>query len=170
MINGTRNGNHQHLRVLDPHVPQHIRIRGIAVVDGHPVFRFAADGIAVEIQGEIRNRCVTEDAAAIPPVQPIPRNNDVVLHPNLLPFGLQDVGGSATRQPMTKPLPRFYAAGQMRRPLHEKGRHDHGEHRNREKDLIRITPQEAALLPLLSQQETELSDLGQGDAHHNRRT
>ena len=47
---------------------------------------------------------------------------------------------------------------------------DHGEHRDSEKDLIRITTQETALLPLLRQQETKLSDLGQCDAHHNRRT
>jgi hypothetical protein len=147
-----------------------MRIRGIAVVDGYPVFRFAADGVTVEIQGEVRDFRIAEDAGKIPPIQPIPHNNDVVLHPNLLPFGLQDVGGGATRQPMTKPLPRFCAAGQVRRPLHEKGRHDHREHRDRKKDLIWITPQETAFLPLLRQQETKLSDLGQRDAHHNRRT
>ena len=149
-------------------MPQHIWIRGVAVIDWRSVFRFTVDGITVEIQGEILDLRVAEDAGEIPPVQPIPHNNDVVLHPNLLPFGLQDMGGGATRQPMMKPLPRLRAAGQVRRPLHEKGRHDHGEHRNSEKDLIRITPQETALLPLLRQQETKLSDLGQCDAHHNR--
>src|SRR4029077_9022224 len=115
-------------------------------IDWHPEFRFATNGIAVEIQGEVLDLCIAEDAGEIPPVQPIPHNNDVVLYPNLLPFGLQDVGGGATRQPMTKPLPRLRATGQVRRPLHEKGRHDHGEHRDSEKDLIRITTQETALL------------------------
>ena len=107
--------------------------------------------------------------AEVPPVQSIPHDNDVVLHPDLFALGMQDVGGGAAGQPMTKPLPGLRAAGQARRPLHEKGGGDHRKHRDRKKNLIGVALQEAAFLPLLRQEKAELADLGQGDTHHDRR-
>ena len=134
------------------------------------MFRFAAHDIAIEIQGEVWDVRIAEDTDEVPSVQSIPRNNDVILHPNLFSFGLQDVGGRTTGQPMTKPLPGLHTASQVRRPLHEKRRDDHRKHGYREKDLIWIAPEETGLLPLLRQQKTKLSDLSQSDTHHDRLT
>ncbi len=146
---GIRDGEHKDPRLLDAHVTQHAGIGGISIVDRESALRRLAHGFAVQVQHDIGNLRVLQDAGEVLSVQAVADHDYMVLDLEMAPSLLNQMRRRHARQPMSEALQCLRPARQLRRPLHQERCDDHGEHGHRQKDLVILVGQQPMRQPLL---------------------